>query len=105
MQAIQRLLGRDEEEMPREKGLLVLLASSGILAKRLPRDQLRIAARRLRGIVARGETGLPESRLNGSQPLTDSLIALGAAASVGSWDMVGDGGSHGGFDAGDGGSQ
>jgi hypothetical protein len=96
----------DEFPDQRSRDLAVLLASSGVLAERLTSHQRWIAWRRLKGLMARDETGAWVVPLTGAAPLSDGIAALGVAAFRGIEGLVTDSvdGSGGGmYPGGDGG--
>jgi len=78
---LQRCLDQDDFPEPRDRELAILLAWSGVLARRLSRDQRRIAARRLRKLARSLELdGLWQAPLSGTLAEPEWVNAVGRVA-------------------------
>jgi hypothetical protein len=101
---LRRCIRDDEFPQQRDRELLLLLAWSGVLARRLSREERKIALRRLRGIAGQqpDESGVWRAPLSGRQPRWEGTWALGAVAALGGADLLVDGasGDFGGADGG-----
>ena len=98
---------REDELDPRDRELLLLLAWSGVLVRRLSRDERRLAVRRLRKWVPSAEAaGGWQARLRGQASISGVGVvglAAGAGFDFGGCEAVFGGGSGGGGAGGGGG--
>jgi uncharacterized membrane protein YgcG len=87
-----RRIERDELDDPGDRELVVLLAWTGVLRRRLVKDERQLALRRIRRIVSepprRGQL-VPDPNAFPA-PMTQGTLAVGAIAALGASDLLAD---------------